>query len=118
MQSKPMSNKNGKSIVSRPGSELTRTRPGAAAIIDRMIEDLTDIIRTRDAGPRVSVDLKVGGAGSRDSDEEGRASDRRRFGEDIRKFEDAPEDGAEAAKWYRRAAEQGDASAQFQLGLK
>ena len=30
--------------------------------------------------------------------------------------EGVPEDDREAAKWYRKAAEQGDASAQFNLG--
>ena len=28
-----------------------------------------------------------------------------------------PQDGAEAARWYRRAAQQGDAPAQYNLGL-
>jgi TPR repeat protein len=28
-----------------------------------------------------------------------------------------PQDYAEAARWYRRAAEQGDAQAQYNLGL-
>ncbi|MYE58441.1 MAG: sel1 repeat family protein, partial [Alphaproteobacteria bacterium] len=31
--------------------------------------------------------------------------------------EGVPQDYAEAARWYRRAAEQGIASAQFNLGL-
>ena len=43
-QPNPMSDKSSKSIVSRPGSELTRTRPGAAAIIDRMIGDVTGVM--------------------------------------------------------------------------
>ena len=32
--------------------------------------------------------------------------------------EGVPEDDSEAVKWYRKAAEQGNASAQFNLGIK
>ena len=115
-QPNSMSDKTSKSIVSRPGSELTRTRPGAAVIIDRMIDDMTDIIRRRDVVQRVSGDHEVGGADYRSSDEGGGASAQSLRGGKFRSREDVPEDDADAAKWYRRAAEQGDADAQYRLG--
>ena len=115
-QPNPMSDKTGKSIVSRPGSELTRTRPGAAVIIDRIFDDVTDVIRRRDAVQRVSGDHEVGSADYRSSDEGGGASAQSLRCGKLRNREDVPEDDADAAKWYRRAAEQGDADAQYRLG--
>ena len=35
----------------------------------------------------------------------------------YRRGDGVPQDGAEAAKWYRKAAEQGDADAQYSLGV-
>ena len=75
-----MSDKDSKSIASRPTGELTRTRPGAAAIIDRMIDDATDILRRRNAGQRMSGDQELGETDSRNSDEEGSASARSHSG--------------------------------------
>ena len=47
-----MSDKEDTSLVPRPSGELVRIPPRASAIIDDMVNDATDIIRTRDADRR------------------------------------------------------------------
>ena len=113
-----MSDKDRKSIVSRPTGELARTRPGAAAIIDRMIDDATDILRRRNPGQRMSGDHELGEPSYRDSDEDGGSTAQSHRDETYRYDEGVPGDDAEVVRWYRRAAEQGDATAQLLLGFK
>ena len=43
-----MSDKENTSLVPRPAGELVRLSPGASAIIDSMVNEATDIIRTRE----------------------------------------------------------------------
>jgi hypothetical protein len=111
-----MSDKDGKSIVSRPTRDLARTRPGAAAIIDRMIDGAADIFRRRDAVQRISGDHEFGEPNYRDTDEDGGSTAQGHRDETYRYDEGVPEDDAEAVRWCRRAAVQGDADAQNQLG--
>ena len=58
-----MGDKKDTSLVPRPAGELVRIPPGAGAIIESMVNDATDIMRTRDA-----IRHKVGNCEFRESD--------------------------------------------------
>ena len=87
---------------------MNRTSPGCLRFIPLILVSLTAL-----ACSAVSGDIKTltGKATGGDPEAQYKLGNAYSFGEGIR-----PDD-AEAAKWYRRAAEQGHAAAQLNLGM-
>src|SRR5665647_434751 len=90
-------------LVRRPSSAVEKAAPGAERILSGMVSDTLDLAR-------------------KTASEEIRAADTQlegwyRMGEKYWDGLGVPQDCAEAAKWWRKAAEQNYSKAQYDLGL-
>ena len=111
-----MSDRDGKPIVSRPAGELARIRPGAGAILDRMIDDAADIARRRDAARDGTGGHVSEGPAHRNTVGTSEADAQFHLGVMYHYGEGVPQDYGEATRWYWLAAQQDHPDAQYALG--
>jgi len=95
---------NNSALVPRPPSAVEKFEPGAKRVLALMVSD-TLAIAQKHLAPAVTSPTKS------ELENWYQQGEKYYFGEGV------PQNYAEAIKWYRKAAEQGHADAQFRLGI-